>query len=476
MITLSYNFGIAALSRLILGGISLVIISFLTRSLGPAGYGDYSLIFAYLYIFTTLADLGLYTILIRDISRPQADESGILSNIFSLRLMAIVFFLVVGIFISIFLPYSKDVKIGVIAASIFAVLSSLYQILTAVFQKYLKLYYVSIADVVARLCQLLLIFYIVKIGYNFLAFVWVIVISEFIHFFLLFLFTQKLVKVNLVFKPAYWLKILKTSVPVAISLVFTLLYFKIDTVLLSFMKPAQDVGIYSVAYKVLEVVIFLPAIYAGLLMPALSRYALENISQFTKTYRRGFNALSVFALPTMAYLFLRADDVIRIMGGDKFDQAGSVLKILSLAIMLIFFGNLGGNSLVALDLQKKSIWIYFAGAIFNVAGNLLLIPTYSYFAAAWITVSTELLITIAMFWLIKKETGVSLEIKIFWRSALAAAITAAIVYSLDPKFIQATILFLIYFPILFILGGINRDDLRELFSLKADSKTMAAIE
>lgn len=476
MSTISYNFGIAALSRLILGGISLIVVGFLTRSLGPAGYGNYSLIFAYLYIFTTLADLGLYTILIREISRPGSNETKIISNIFSLRLAATVLFLIAGIIIGLFLPYSKEVKLGIMAASIFAALSSLYQVLTGIFQKYLRLYYVSMTDVASRLVQLLLIFVVVKSAPSLLAFIWVVVISELVHFSLLFWFTQRLVKFKIATEPDYWIEILKTSVPVALSLIFTLLYFKMDTVLLSLMKPAQDVGIYSVAYKVLEVVIFLPAIYIGLLMPSLSKHAYENMDQFVKTYRKGFDTLAIFALPVMTYLFFRAADIIKIMGGEKFSQASTVLEVLSIASILIFFGNLGGNSLVALDLQKKGMWIYFGGAIFNVAANLLLIPRYSYFATAWTTVLTEFLITIAMFWLIKKEAGATLKMTIFWKAALATVITSLILQPLKLGFIPATISALMYFPILFLLGGISRDDLRELTSLKATTKTVAIPE
>ncbi len=466
MNAISYNFGIAALSRLILGGISLIVVGFLTRGLGPAGYGNYSLIFAYLFIFTTLADLGLYTILVREISKTGANEKNIVSSIFSLRLIVTIISLVIGIIIATLLPYPSEVKLGIIAASIFALFSSLYQVITAIFQKYLKLYYVSFADIIARSVQLLLVFLIVKKQPSLTNFIWAVVISEIVHFVLIFVFAQKLVKIRATYNPDYWIKTLKVSIPVAISLVFTLLYFKMDTVLLSLMKPARDVGIYSVAYKVLEVVIFLPAIYIGLLMSKLSRHASENISRFTQTYQSGFDVLSIFALPTMAYIFLRADDIVKIMGGEKFNSAGSVLRILSIAVMLIFYGNLGGNSLIALDLQKKGMWIYFSGAVFNVVGNIIFIPRYSYFATAWTTVLTELLITVAIFWIIKKNAGPTLKLKIFWKTVIATVTTVAIVYPLKLGFIPATIIYLVYFPILFLIGGISWEDIRELTILR----------
>lgn len=467
MNTIPYNFGIAALSRLLIGGISLIIVGILTRNLGPDGYGHYSLIFAYVYIFTALADFGLYTILVREISKSGADEKRILSNVFSLRLTVSLVLITLGILLALFLPYPKEVKVGITAASLFAVLTSLYQILAGVFQKYLKLYYVSIADVVARLAQLALILLVLSRRPTLMAFVWIVVISELVHFLLILVFTQKLVKLKMAYEPKYWSAIVRSSLPIAISLVFTLLYFKMDTVLLSLLKPARDVGIYSVAYKILEVVIFLPAVYTGLLMPALSRQAFESRSEFVKTFRKGFNTLAIFAMPAIAYLFLRAEDIIRIMGGEQFEASVTVLKILSAAIMLIFFGNLGGNALAALDLQKKGVGIYFAGAVLNVGANLVFIPAYSYLAAAWTTVLTELLITVGIFWLIKKETQTVPEAGVAAKAALAAIITGLVLHPWHLNFGLATLAALIYFPILFILGGFNRRDLRELVSLRA---------
>lgn len=466
MLSISQNFGIATLSRLILGGISLVIVGILTRTLGPTGYGHYSLIFAYLFVVTALADLGLYTVLVREISLSGAAEKNITSNIFTLRLVAVVLFSLFGVLVSLFLPYPSQVRLGILVASLFAVFSSLVQVLTGIFQKYLKLYYVSLADVVARGLQLILVMTAVRLKAELVIFIWIVAISELVHFLLVYGFSRKLIRVGLKLDFDYWAKILRTALPIALSLVFTLLYFKLDTVLLSLMKPASDVGIYSVAYKILEVVIFLPAIYVGLVMPVLSRHAFENRPEFIRTFRRSFDTLAIFAIPTMAYLFFQAEDIIRIISGSGFPQSVLVLQILSGAVMLIFFGNLGGNALVALDLQKKGMWIYFSGAAFNIATNLALIPKYTYLATAWTTMLTELLITLAMFWLIKKETQVSPLPGVFLKAVGAAAITAAVVHPLNLDLALATSLSLIYIPILFLMGGFTVENLRAAFYSK----------
>jgi len=464
--TIPYNFGIAALSRLLLGGISLIIVGFLTRNLGPAGYGQYSLILAYLYIFSSLADMGLNTILVREISRDGADEKYISDNIFTLRLVLIVGFCLIGIFLALTLNYPIEVKFGIAIASIYAVLSSLGQVMIGIFQKYLRIYFVSLADVIARAVQLAIVLVLVLTKPTLLNFIWAVVLSEVAHFALIFFFSRRIIKVKMEFDLKYWRKIFVTALPIAISLVFVLLYFKMDTVLLSLMKPAYDVGVYSAAYKVLEAIIFLPALYIGLVMPVLSRHAFGNREEFLKAYRRSFDVLAIFAIPIMCYLYLRAADIINLIGGRDFGQSVGVLKVLSVAIMLIFFGNLAGNALVALNLQKKGVWVYMVGAVFNVGANLVLIPRYSFMATAWTTVLTELLITFLLFWLIKKQTQATVRFSIAVKSILAAAITCLALSFGHFHFIVFSLLSLVYFPILYLFGGFTIDDFKTMLMLR----------
>jgi len=474
---ISYNLGIAVLSRLIVGIIGLVIVGFLTRALGPGGYGYYSLIFAYLYVFSSIADLGLYTVLVREISRAGTIEEGLISSkIFTLRLFAVGSFAILADLLVFAFPYPLPVKLGVLAASLFSVFSSLAQVLMGVFQKHLRLYLVSLSDVAARVFQLILVAVLVYLRANLLLFVWAVVLSEVFHFLLVFTFSRPLIRVRFSVDFGYWKQTLKIALPVAASLIFTLIYFKLDTILLSLMKPAYDVGIYSAAYKILEAMIFLPAIYIGLVMPLLSKHAFGDRVEFIKTFRTAFNVLSVFALPAAAYLFVLSDKIMRIIGGSGFIQSGPVLKILSVAILMIFFGNLGGNAIVALNLQRKGMWIYFAGAVFNVAANLILIPRYSYFAAAWTTVATEIIITLWMFWLIKKETGATVGKAVFLKAGLAVIAMMLAMWPFLGSFVWATLAAVSYFPILFLFKGFTVDDLRGILSLKKTPELPEEIE
>src|SRR3989344_1394371 len=472
----SYNMGIATLSRGLIGFLSLIIVGILTRVLGPDGFGRYSTIFGYLYIFTAVADTGLYTIMIREISRisDKKEEQKIASKIFTLRLILAGAVLIIANALVFTMPYDMQVKLGVLVASIFSLGSLLVQVLVAIFQKYLRLYWVSIFDIVSRLVQLAIILVMVKLNASLIEFVLAVAISEIIHFVLIFIFSQKLVKIKLTIDLGYFKETLKTAIPIAISLVLVLIYFKLDTVLLSIMKPAHDVGVYSAAYKVLEMAIFLPAIYIGLIMPGLSRNAIKNTLEFLRIFRDAFNIISIFAFYFLVYVFLMSDWIIYFIGGDNFSSASHVLKILSLAMFLIFFGNLGGNAIIALNRQKKAMFIYLVGAVANVFLNIILIPKYSYFATAGVTLLTEALIIYGMYWLLRKELRSVIGKSVFSKCLLAALIAGIVTMPLLDSFILASLMSLAYFPLLVILGVFKIQDLKKIIFLKNQENTMVA--
>ncbi|MCK5085368.1 oligosaccharide flippase family protein, partial [Candidatus Parcubacteria bacterium] len=79
----AYNAIFSAISRIVEVSLALVIIGLTTRYLGEGGFGDYIIVVTFIYIFSVIADLGLYSIVVREISREGADEEKIVNNAFT---------------------------------------------------------------------------------------------------------------------------------------------------------------------------------------------------------------------------------------------------------------------------------------------------------------------------------------------------------------------------------------------------------
>ncbi len=451
--------------------LSLISIGFIARYLGQEGFGSYSLILAFLSIFNVLADFGLYSLMIREISRPQADEKKIASNIFSLRVAVLVVSLSIAFAAVWFFPYSYTVKIGIgIGAIAFLFLSS-SQVLMGIFQKYLHTDRPALAEVIGRGIQLFLVITFIHFDLGFFTILLALVVGCFFIFLLNLYFARKYVSISLSFDFLYWKKLIKTAFPIAISIILTLVYFKIDSVFLSLgainrssANPISDVGIYNIGYKVLEGLIFFPSMFVGLIMPLLSKYAFKHQQKFKYVFQKGLDVLLIFIVPVIIGLFLLASPIATLIGGKEFIASGSVLKILSFAIGIIFLGSLFGQAIVALNKQKTGAWIYLGGMVFNVVANLIFIPKYSYLGAALTTVFTELLVTILMLVLIFKTISYFPSFKIFFKTLFAGITMGAVIYYFQTwnLFLLITMGIITYFGILYLIKGIKKQEIFKL--------------
>jgi len=404
--SIAFNTLISSGARIIGSALAFISFAFIARSLGKEGFGDYSTAMAFGYTASALADLGLYAVLIRDISRGSADERRIVSHVFFLRVAILLAFSVLIFILGLVLPgYSSTLRLAIGFGIIAFAFSSLSQLLIAIFQKYFDLGKVALAEVVGRGAQLAVVYIAYTLHSGLFLFLTAAIVGAFFIFAVELVFARRLIPFGFAFDTRFSKELFITALPIGISLMFTLIYFRVDTILLSLLASQEDVGVYNVAYKVLEFLIFFPAVFAGIVMPLLSRYAATDLGRFKDVFQKSFDVIVVFATPIVAAGFILAPRIVTLAGGEDFQDAATPLRWLFVAVWFIFLGNLLGRAIIALEEQKKAAWIYGGGMIFNVAANLIVIPRYTYNGAAASTVATELVITGLLLFLITRKTG-----------------------------------------------------------------------
>jgi len=450
--------------------LALVTVSLMMRYLGKEGFGEYSTIIGFLGTISIIADLGLYLVVTREISKEGADEQKILSNALSIRLIAAVIVLSAAPFLALLFPYSMTVIIGIAIATLSFLFTSLNQMFVGVFQKYFRMDRVAIGEVAGRLTWLAGVYVVIKLDWGLLTMIAAIALSNFLNFIIVAIFTNKYIKVRLGFDWKYWKKILKIAAPLAFSVIFTLVHFKVDTVILSVIKPPEDVGIYGAAYKVLEGLITFAAIFAGILLPVLSRYAFTNKEKFANIYRRGFDVLAVFLVPLIIGTLFFAEPIMNLFGGGEFNTSASVLKILIFAVGAIFLAHLFGNTVVAINQQKKMMWIYFAAAVVSIIVNIILIPRYSYYGAAITTVITESIVCFATAVTVYLTAKIWPEFKTFFKALLSSIAMIGVIVILPDwhYFINIAIAGISYFAVLYLLGGFSKKAVMEIIKFRSD--------
>ena len=453
---------ISVVGRIASGALGLIAVALISRYLGREGFGEYSIILIFLYIVLAVSDLGLYSILSREISKIENNENKIISSIFGLRILSALLFFVVSFVVLYFLPYSKDIKIGILVASPGFLFLSANQLLMGVFQKHFKTIWPMIGDIIMRGAQLVFVFLFINFKMSLLFFALAISFGALFGFFANMIFARKLVKFSFIFDFNLSKEILKKSWPLAVSSVLTLVYFKMDTFLLSLMKPATDVGIYSAAYKVFEGLLFFPAAFAGLMLPLMSSVANSKQEQFKIFFKRALDFLVIATFPIMVGGFVLSQKIVFLIGGAEFLIASLPLKILMVALFFVFLGNLFGNAVIALDKQKKMVYVYGVGVFISVVFNLIFIPQYSYLATSVVTLVTEIAVNSIMFFIILKEIKYWPLDGRFLKASAASLIMGVLMYfNLDQNiFILVFLGVIVYSVTLFFLKGISKEEIK----------------
>lgn len=463
---IAYNAFFSAGARIIDMALALIIIRITAGYLKESGFGDYTIVMTFVYIFSVIADMGLYSIVVREISRDGADEEKIINNALTMRFVLGFFILGSAYFVGLLFPYSLPVKNGIAVAALGFWLLSNIQVLTGLFQKHLAVDRLAISEMAGRVIQLFFVWYFASNNYGFLYIVSSVFLGSVINFFLVLFFASKYVKIGPKFDFSFWKDLLREAFPLAVSAILVLIYFKLDTIFLSVMKDSEAVGVYGLSYKIMENLIFFPAMIVGLTVPVMSKYIFTDRERFKSVAQRTMNFIIIAVVPAIFGVVMTSDKIIELLSSpDGFKDSPAVLNILMVALGFIFFGALFSNIIIVANMQKKLARIYFAGTVFNVATNFIFIPKYSYFGAAATTVATELLVTVLMVAVIHRSLKYIPSFAVFYKAIAVSLVMAFVIYYFNylNVFYLVALGGLVYVPGIYLIGGISHEEIRKIF-------------
>lgn len=379
-------------AQLFIKGSSFLYTIFLASNLAVEQYGLYTVALSYFGLFSAFSDIGVVRFLIREIAAQKDAVKSILFNILVFR-MTTVFLSLVLFYFGIYLFDPDIARINLSLIAVIAVIpQSISTILDGVFVGLEKMKYSAAGTLVLNISSILAGVFLINSGYKAEGAVAAVLIGQLICmlFFISVLFFQK-ISPDFRFKKNSIPKIFLESVPYGILGILGLLYFKIDGLLLAYLKGAYDAGIYGIAYKFLESVIFLPSVLAVAIFPQLAKlHAESNSAEIKDLTLKITKGMFLFGVLLSALFILVLPFVIRQLLPA---YAGSIpaLMILSLAIPFMFLHiPLSQILLSSSKYLKQIVAISAINLTFNLVANLLFIPQYGYIGAAWVTVFSDM--------------------------------------------------------------------------------------
>jgi O-antigen/teichoic acid export membrane protein len=271
------------------------------------------------------------------------------------------------------------------------------------------------------------------------------------------------------FSVSEWRDFFSLLLPFALANVLSLLYFRLDMILLREWSPlgAQAVSWYGVAYSW----VMAPTIFAGAVMaaayPAIARYAAANdaVSRaaLSGVYSRAWTVLLATGAPFSVGMFLCAPALGAWYPSDRYPPGTIDRALWALAPVcgLSFLSAIVSNTLRAANRRRAIVGLVAATAALNILANAWAMPRYHHVGAGWALVASEAFFVVAgavcVRVLVTRWTGTAFLVRV----GGAIAVFGAVLWALAPYglLVRATAAGAVYVGALFALRVVRREDL-----------------
>jgi O-antigen/teichoic acid export membrane protein len=384
-------------------GLGAVSIAVLTRYLGPDDYGRFTLALMYMQLFGVLADAGLYMTVVREISKEPARSEELVGNALTLRLLLSIIVIALGAALSLLLPYAPDVRLAILLAGGPLLFGMLTSSLVTLLQSRLRMARAVVGEVAGRAFALGLTLLVAWLDLGFYAVMGAAAGGAAATLLVTWLTTRRLATVRFRAQPALWRPLLVVSLPLGLALAINEIYFRADTLIISLYEPYDEVGLYTLAYRILEFTLALGTIFLTTVFPLLSQAVAHDEPRALRTIQASTDLFVILGAPLVAGGLVLAPPIIELAGGTDFEDASTPLRILLAAGALSWVNGVFGFALIAKARQTSALWLNVSALAFNLGLNFLLIPRYGIVAAAAVTVASEALILAGSYFLMKRH-------------------------------------------------------------------------
>ena len=453
------NFLSLAVSEVISKLLQLFIFIYLARALGKESFGVFSFAVAFSLLIVIIADFGLSTFLIREISRNKKAASKYLSNAFVSKIfLALITIAAAYAFLNV-MGYSGEMRLVAYIMLSFAILQSFTDLYYSIFRAFERMHYDAFIKVLRMLILVGIIFYAIRNNFNIITASLAFPITELVVFIItVILVYTRFIKPGFGFDLKFSKDILKKSSFFCLSIAFAGMFMYIDAIMLSKLRSSAEVGIYVAASNIILALIFVPMMYANAIYPVISRLFMSSKKSLKFAYEKSLKYMIIIGLGVSAGVYALSDKITLLLYGKEYAATSVVLAILAWYLFLRFANVISGFTLSSINRQGSRVFSQGMAALTNVILNLVLIPAYGFIGAAVATLITEIIFFSAyMSFIFKYGFGVRFA-GLFIKPAIAAAIMVIALSFLENLAIAVIVGIIVYSIVLLALRAIDKED------------------
>ena len=198
--------------------------------------------------------------------------------------------------------------------------------------------------------------------------------------------------------------ILQSAWPFAITGALGLLFTNMDILIISWIKTASDVGIYSAGIRIIQVLYLIPAVIQVSTLPIFARLAHKDNKKFREALEQTLGLLFLASIPMAIGGIILGTPIMIFIYGPAFASGGLAFRILLATLIIDFPGSVMANAIFVYNRQRSLIITSAIGGFSNVLFDLLLIPRWGMTGSAVATFIAQVLSN-GYLWYVMKEVN-----------------------------------------------------------------------
>lgn len=370
--------------------VGLFVGAWVARYLGPAQFGELSYVLSFVALFAVVTQLGLDSVAVRDMAIGDADAPAILGTV--LRLRVLVGFACWGLAILVMTALRPGDTHALLLTAI-AATSLVFQSADTVdlwFQSRTQSRRTVVSKMVASLGTSVLKVGLIVAGAPLATFVATSVVELALTALLLWRAHHRYPA------PTSWRwsgqharSMLREAWPYLLAGMATIVYMRIDQLMLRELVDAHELGLYSAALAVSSGLYVIPTALCLSVAPAMARLHLRDPAAYERALGKLFAAAWWTTIPIVVVTVLLAPTIVSVLFGPRYTGSAPMLAVHVLATIPVALGVAQSDWIVNERRNQIALWRTALGAVCNVVLNLLLIPRYGGVGAAAATVAAQ---------------------------------------------------------------------------------------
>lgn len=370
--------------------ISLLISTLTARYLGPGNFGIINYTNAYIAFFSSICQLGLNGIIIKEMVSHRDDEGTIIGTAIVMRLITSIISMVSIYFMFKTITPNDTIMIKVAMLQSVSILFASFDIINFWYQSKLQSKITTIIQSMAYVVMSLYRVIILILNKDVTWFAFAVSLDTIVIAVLLLYSYSKNKEKNFSFSFIWVKKLLSQSWPFILSGIMITVYGQMDKIMIGEMMDKTSVGLYSIAITITGLWSFIPIAFLDSARPLIMEAKTVNQELYVLRLKQLYCFIIWLSFAYALAMSIMSKLVIYILYGEQYIGAQSALVITVWYCAFSYLGAAKNIWIICEGKMKYETIFTLSGAILNIVLNYFMIPLYGIVGAAVATLVTQI--------------------------------------------------------------------------------------